>query len=72
MAQVKMIGHISGFRNNVEWPAAGELLTVDQLEADHLIGAGLAVPAKSSSVEVAMAEPVVETAMAAPRKRRTV
>jgi hypothetical protein len=72
MAQVKMVGHISGFRDGVEWPAAGELLTVDQLEAEHLIGAGLAVPAKSSTVEVAMAEPVVETATAAPRKRRTV
>lgn len=76
MPTVKMVGHITGTRDGVDWPAAGGLLVVDEVEAAHLVEAGLASvvddvrPSKQSTVEVAMAEPEVETAAAPSRKRR--
>lgn len=76
MPTVKMVGHITGTRDGVDWPAAGGLLEVDSVEAEHLVAARLAElvddakPSKAAVVEVAMAEPEVETAATASRKRR--
>lgn len=42
MPEVVMASQISGTRNGVDWPAAGEKMDVPEAEADQLIRAGLA------------------------------
>lgn len=77
MPVIRMLGRVSGTRDGVDWPARGELLTVDQVEAEHLVAAGLAVLVdelgSAPVVESAAVELVVETAAKSTtaRKRRS-
>lgn len=65
MPRVVMTHSISGTRDGADWPPKGEQLDVDEREAEHLISAGLAVPA----VESAQAPEAPETAAVKPVRR---
>jgi hypothetical protein len=65
--RVQMRVKITGDRNGVEWPNAGDVLEVSDLEGAELIGNGMAVPAEKPAPEAATA-PVAENA-AAPKAR---
>lgn len=72
MTDVRIIRKISGFRDGVEWPDPGGLLTVSDAEADDLEAIGIAerVSAKSTITPESAAAPAPETAAApAPKPR---
>ena len=62
MALVKMLVQLSGMRDGVEWPAAGEVLDVPTGEADDLVRMDLATHVPKPKTERAVIEPQSETA----------
>lgn len=65
MAVVRMFVKLSGLRDGLDWPAAGELLVCPDAEAAQLIGTRLATAVKGAVdvVERAVVTPEVETAV---------
>lgn len=61
--RVIMSATLSGTRDGADWPTAGEVIDVPDLEAADLIAAGYAV------IESGVAAPPESAAMAKPRKR---
>lgn len=71
---VVMVVLVSGTRNNVEWPAPGELLfEVDPVEAGQLISAGIAradgVDPAETAEDVALVETAESLDARVPRRR---
>lgn len=67
MPEVEMLASISGTRNGADWPRRGERLTVDELEAEHLIAGGMA---QLTELESATVEPAETAATPRPRARK--
>lgn len=63
MPKYRMLSNISGTRDGVDWPAAGETVILPDVEGCDLVAAGLA------EVETAVA-PKVETATVKTNSRR--
>jgi hypothetical protein len=59
--RVRMIQHITGTRDGIEWPLAGGEIELPDHEAADLIGAGLAAPLEGATNE-AVPEPGPEAA----------
>lgn len=55
--RVQMLATITGTRDGEDWPVAGESVTLPDDEAQSLINAGLAVPAKARAESAAVAAP---------------
>lgn len=71
MAVVRMLVGFSGTRNGEDWPPAGGVVDLPDVEAAKYVQAGLAEAVDGAPVEAAVAAPVEKaTVPAAPRKRQ--
>ena len=67
--RVRMLIGISGTRNGVDWPPVGGEIELPDVEAEHMVAVGQAVPVEQP-VERAVSDAAVETAAVKPATKK--
>lgn len=67
--RVKLLVHLTGTRNNVEWPERGKEVDLPDEEAQAMISQGMAEPVTSHRSEEKAVPPAAETRAALVPKR---